>query len=87
MRLVEIRPSALKHGYTEQSIRRALDQVHLAWRIVDEDPPRTLIFGFAPDATLLEILVLHMSDRDLVVHCMKARPQELDKALRVRGRK
>ena len=63
MRLVEVRPPALKYGYTEHSIRRALDHVYLARRVVDEDPPRTLIFGFDSDATLLEILVLHMSDR------------------------
>ena len=86
MRLVEVGPSALKHGFTEESIRRALGHVYLARHIIDKDPPRTLIFGFDPDATLLEILVLHMSDRDLVIHCMKARPQELDKALRARGR-
>ena len=86
MRLVEVGPSALKHGFTEESIRRALGYVYLARHIIDKDPPRTLIFGFDPDATLLEILVLHMSDRDLVIHCMKARRQELDKALRARGR-
>ena len=87
MRSLEVGPSALKHGYTEESIRRALGHVYLARRIIDEDPPRTLIFGFAPDATLLEILVLHLSDRDLVIHCMKARPQERDTALRARGGK
>jgi hypothetical protein len=70
---VDIWPSALKHGYTEHDIRFALD--------------RTWIFGFAPDATLLEIIVVHMSGKDLVIHCMKARQRELDKALRARGGK
>lgn len=48
------------------------------------DPPRTWIFGFAPDATLLDIILVHMFGKDLVIHCMKAHECELDKALRVR---
>lgn len=80
-----IGPSALKHGFTEQDIHFALEHVHIECRVVDRDPFRTLVFGFGPDAALLELVVLHLSDRDLVIHCMKARPQELDKALRARG--
>jgi hypothetical protein len=75
----------LKHGYTEHDIRFALEHAHIERRVVDDDPPRTLIFGFAPDATLPEIIVVHMAGRDLVIHCMKARQRQLDKALRVRG--
>lgn len=81
----DIGSSALKHGYTEQDVYFALEHVHIERRVVDQDPPRTLVFGFGPDATLLEIVVLHLSDKDLVIHCMKARPHELDKALRARG--
>ena len=76
---VDIWPSALKHGYTEHDIRFALEHAHIEREVVDDDPPRTWIFGFAPDATLLEIIV--------VIHCMKARQRELDKALRARGGK
>jgi len=83
--IVGIGPSALKHGYTEHDIRFALEHAHIERRVVDDYPPRTWIFGFAPDATLLEILVVHMSGKDLVIHCMKARQHELDKALRSRG--
>lgn len=81
----DIGPSALKHGFTERDIYFALEHVHIERRIVDEDPPRTWIFGFDPKANLLEIVVVHMSDKDQVIHCMKARRNELDKALRVRG--
>ena len=58
---VDIWPSALKHGYTEHDIRFALEHAHIEREVVDDDPPRTWIFGFAPDATLLEIIVVHMS--------------------------
>ncbi|MGH7489155.1 MAG: hypothetical protein ACREMY_26655, partial [bacterium] len=74
------------HGYTERDIRHALEHVHIDYAVVDDDPPRTWVFGFAPDATLLEVLVLHTAPSDLVIHCMKARKTELDKALRSRGR-
>lgn len=87
MKPVEVWRSALKHQYAEQDIRFALEHVHIERRIVDDDPPRTWVFGFAPDSTLLEMIVQHLSDKDLVIHCMKARAHELDKALRSRGGK
>ncbi len=67
-------------------MRHALEHVHIDRDAVDDDPPRTWVFGFAPDATLLELIVLHTARGDLVIHCMKARPHELDKVLRARGR-
>lgn len=81
-RPVDVAPSALKHNYTEHAIRYALEHAHIERQVVDEDPPRTWIFGFAPNATLLEVMVLHLPDSDLVIHCMKARSSELAKALR-----
>lgn len=83
---MEFHPSAFKHGYTEPDMRHALEHVHIDRDAVDDDPPRTWVFGFAPDATLLELIVLHTARGDLVIHCMKARPHELNKALRARGR-
>ena len=80
-----VAPSALKHNYSEYAIRHALEHVHLERQVIDDDPPRTWIFGFAPDATLLEIMVLHLAGKDLVIHCMKARSSELTKALKARG--
>jgi hypothetical protein len=83
---VEFHPAAFKHGYTEREILHALEHVHIDYAVIDEDPPRTCVFGFAPDATLLELIVLHTAPYDLVIHCMRARTTELDKALRSRGR-
>ena len=82
---MQIHPSALKHNYTELDIRFALEHVHIERRVVDEDLYRTWIFGFAPDVTLLELMALHLSSGDLVIHCMKARPRELARALGLRG--
>ena len=81
----EVGSSALKHGYTEEDISFALAHVHIERHVGDDDPPRTLVFGFGPDGTLLEIVVLHLLSKDLVIHCMKARPNELNKAFRGRG--
>lgn len=82
---LRIGTSALKHGYTEDDIRFALEHVHIERRVVDTDPARSWIIGFATDSTLLELIVVHMSGVDLVIHCMKSRTHELEKALRVRG--
>lgn len=84
-RRVKVGNSALKHGYAEADIRFALEHVHIERLVVDEDPVRSWVFGFAPNVTLLEMIVVHLSGVDLVIHCMKARPNELEKALRVRG--
>jgi len=84
---VRIHPSALKHQYIEQDILHALEHVHIDYDVIDDDPPRTYVFGFAPDTTLLELIVLHTVGGDQVIHCMKARKAELEKALRARGRR
>lgn len=85
MAVVRIHASALKRGFTERDILHALEHVHIDYDVVDDDPPRTWVFGFAPDLTLLELIVLHTGSGDLVIHCMKARPHELAKALRTRS--
>jgi hypothetical protein len=84
---VQFHPAASK-GYTERDILHVhvLEHVHIDYAVVDDDPPRTWVFGFAPDATLLELVVLHTAGGDLVIHCMKARKTELDKARQSRGR-
>ncbi len=82
---MRIHSSAHKHGRSEGDILHALEHVHIELDVVDDDPPRTWVFGFAPDATLLELIVLHTKQGDLVIHCMKARKHQLDKALQARG--
>ncbi|WP_343709377.1 hypothetical protein [Mycobacterium sp.] len=85
--LCEIGPTALKRKWTRDDILHALEHRHIDYDIEDGDPPRTWIFGFARDLTLLELLILHDTPDGRVIHCMKARPKELEKALRARGRR
>lgn len=57
----------------------------ISYDVIDDDPPRTWVFGFTPKGTLVEMIVLHKAKEDLVIHCMKARKGELDKALHIAG--
>lgn len=82
---MKVHPSALKRKYTEDDIRHALEHVNISYDVIDDDPPRTWVFGFTPKGTLVEIIVLHKANEDLVIHCMKARKAELDKAIRITG--
>ncbi|MDD4866976.1 MAG: hypothetical protein PHQ28_07640 [Mycobacterium sp.] len=84
---MEIGPTALKRKWTRDDILHALEHRHIDYDIEDDDPPRTWVFGFARDLTLLELLILHDTPGGRVIHCMKARPKELEKALRARGRR
>lgn len=85
VRPLKVHDSALKREYTEDDIRHALKHVHISYDVIDDDPPRTWVFGFTTTATLVEMIVLHKAKEDLVIHCMKARKGELDKALRITG--
>ncbi|TXH08384.1 MAG: toxin [Spirochaetes bacterium] len=79
--------SALKREWTRADILHALEHVHIDYDIQDSDPPRTWVFGFTESLTLLELLILHDVPGGRVIHCMKARREELNKALRARGRR
>jgi hypothetical protein len=85
VRPVKVHHSALKRQYTEDDIRHALEHVHISYDVIDDDPPRTWTFGFTPEGRRVEMIVLHKAQEDLVIHCMKARKGELDKALRITG--
>lgn len=80
-------PTALKRQWTRDDILHAREHRHIDYDIEDDDPPRTWVFGFARDLTLLELLILHDTPGGRVIHCMKARTKELEKALRARGRR
>jgi len=58
---------------------------HISYDVIDDDPPRSWAFGFTAKGVLIELIVLHKAKEDLVIHCMKARKAELDKALLIRG--
>jgi hypothetical protein len=83
VRPLKVHDSALKREFTEEDVRHALEHVHISYLVIDDDPPRTWVFGFTPGGTLAELIVLHLASKDLVIHCMKARADELDKAVRI----
>ncbi|SON62745.1 hypothetical protein MSIMFI_04273 [Mycobacterium simulans] len=85
MRPTKVHDSALKREYTEDDIRHALEHVHISYDVIDDEPPRTWVFRFTAKGILVEMIVLHKAQEDLVIHCMKARKGELDKALRISG--
>lgn len=60
---MEIGPTALKRKWTRDDILHALEHRHIDYDIEDDDPPRTWVFGFARDLTLLELLILHDTPR------------------------
>jgi hypothetical protein len=65
---VEKRPSAGKHGISDDDIRHAIDNAITR----PEQPDFTMLIG--PDATarLLEVGVIETDDQDDVIHAMTA---------------
>jgi len=82
---MRVHDSALQREFSEDDIRHAMKHVHISYDVIDDDPPRTWVFGFTAKAVLIELIVLHRAREDLVIHCMKARKAELNKALRLTG--
>ena len=81
---VEIRPSARKHGISDDDIRHAIDNA-IAAITRPEQPDFTMLIG--PDATarLLEVGVLETDDQDYVIHAMTARTEYLSMLETPRG--
>lgn len=73
---MEIRPSARKHGITDDNIRHAINNAIAAITRPDQ-PDFTMLIG--PDATarLLEVGVIETEDQDYVIHAMTARDKYL----------
>ncbi|UQX11729.1 hypothetical protein [Candidatus Mycobacterium methanotrophicum] len=80
-------PPRSREKWTRDDILPALEHRHIEDDIEDDDPPRTWVFGFARDLTLPELLILHDTPGGRAIHRMKARPKELEKALRARDRR
>lgn len=74
-RVVEVHRSARKHGLGETDIRQAAEHYLIAYPLDEDWPPRELRLGFDTAGRLLETVVLHLDDDELVIHAMKARPQ------------
>ena len=80
--IVEIVPSALKHGKTHQDIFAVLENA-IHDETLETDPNKTLLIGFDNNANLTEILLHVASDVYIVVyHAMECRKMYLDKILK-----
>lgn len=71
--MVEIHPSARKHGIADGDIRHAIKH---ALAIGEPDDRKRLYLGPARNAVLLEVVaVLNADGSERVIHAMKMRPK------------
>ena len=73
---VEIRPSAHKHGISDDDIRHATTHA-IGALTVPEQPDFMMYVGPDLAGRLLEIGVIQADDNDYVIHAMPARPKYL----------
>jgi hypothetical protein len=73
---VEIRPSARKHGISDDDIRHAINNA-IAAITRSEQPEFTMLIGPTADARLLEIGIAATDNQDYVIHAMPARDKYL----------
>lgn len=69
---MEVRPSAHKHGVSDDNIRHAIDAITRP-----EQPDFTMLIGPDTSARLLEVGVIETEDQDYVIHAMAARRKYL----------
>ena len=75
---MEVAPSALKHGVTEEDALYAARWFVIAYPL-GNDPPRELRLGFDNKARLLEVVVLTTaSNAQVVIHAMPARTKYIE---------
>lgn len=71
--MVEIHPSARKHGIADGDIRHAVSN---AFAFDDQEDDVRVYLGPARDATLLEVgTVVGHDGSELVIHAMRMRPK------------
>jgi hypothetical protein len=71
--LVEIHPSARKHGIADEDIEHAMRH---ALAIDDQDDDTRLYLGPSRSADLLEVVTIVRDDgSELVIHAMRMRPR------------
>jgi hypothetical protein len=73
---VEIRPSARKHGISDDDVRHAIDNA-IAAITRPEQPEFTMLIGPDTNARLLEVGIIETDDQDYVIHAMSARDKYL----------
>ena len=70
-----VRPSARKHGVSDEDAIAAAGNPSVSGPLDDENPQRQLRIGFDTQARLLETVVLVWDDdTEEVIHAMKCRP-------------
>jgi hypothetical protein len=74
--VVEIRPSARKHGVSDDDIRHAINNAIAAITHPDQ-PDFTMLIGPQRSTGLIEIGVIETDDQDYVIHAMPARQMYL----------
>ena len=73
-----VRPSARKHGISDDDSIAAASSPLVSGPLDEEEPQRQLRIGFDTRARLLEIVVLVWDDgTEELIHAMKCRPQYL----------
>ena len=73
-----VRPSARKHGVSDEDAIAAAGNSSVSGPLDDENPQRQLRIGFDTQARLLETVVLVWDDgTEEVIHAMKCRPRYL----------
>ena len=76
---MNIHPSALKHGISEEDIIQATSWPLWVDYLDAKSPARQLRLGFDTQGRLLETVVLVFdSGNELTIHAMKARPHLLE---------
>ena len=73
---MEIRPSARKHGVSDDDIRHTIDNA-IAAITRPEQPDFTMLIGPDTSARLLEVGIIETDDQDYVIHAMFARDKYL----------
>jgi hypothetical protein len=82
--VVEILPSARRHGVSDDDIRHAFENA-VASITVPNQPDFSMVLGPDQAAQLLEIGVVADDDNDYVVHAMPARTKYLKMIRQHRG--
>jgi hypothetical protein len=75
---MEILPTALKHGFSDEDIRHAWDN---AIRLVEfgyDGEDRLLVIGPDPHGTMLELVAVPCAAPARIIHCDRLRPQRYD---------
>ena len=70
---LDIRPSALKHGITSESIAHAATYPLLVDEEFEEDPPKVLVLGPDPAGNVLELVGTFSDSVFRIFHAMPAR--------------